>query len=85
MLHTDSETDLLLLISQSVIIVEVKLQTFILTGQQRPLQAKQHTEMALTAHQPDGVTRSLQVSSYLKYKKAEHSKALNINPLNGIT
>lgn len=66
MLHTDSEADLLLLIGQSVIIVEVKLQTSVLIGQQLPLQAKQHAEVAFTAHHPDWVTGSLQVSSYLR-------------------
>lgn len=63
--HTDSEADFLLLIGQAVIVVEVKLQTFVLIGQQLPLQGKQHTEVAFTAHHPDGVTGSLQVSSYL--------------------
>lgn len=66
MLHTDSEADLLLLIGQSVIIVEVKLQTAVRIGQQLPLQAKQHTEVAFTAHHPDGVTGCLQVRSYLR-------------------
>lgn len=66
--HTDSEADLLLLIGQSIVIVEVKLQAFVLAGQQLPLQAKQNTEVAFTAHQPDGVTRGLQVNSHLRYK-----------------
>lgn len=69
MLHTDSEADLLLLIGQSIVIVEVKLQTFVLIGQQLPLQAKQHTEVAFTAHHPDRVTGSLQISSNLKYRE----------------
>lgn len=68
MLHTDSEADLLLLIGQSVVIVQVKLQAFVLAGQQLPLQAEQNTEVAFTAHQPDGVTRGLQVNSHLRYK-----------------
>lgn len=66
MLHTDSEADLLLLIGQAIVIVQVKLQAFVLIGQQLPLQAKQHAEVAFTAHHPDGVTGSLQVSSYLR-------------------
>ena len=66
MLHTDSELDLLLLIGQSVIIIEVKLQTFVQIGQQLPLQAEQHAKVAFTAHHPDGVMGSLQVSSYLR-------------------
>lgn len=65
MLRTDSEADLLLLIGQSIIVVEVKLQIFVLTGQQLHLQAEQHTEVAFTAHHPDGVMGSLQVGSYL--------------------
>lgn len=63
---TDGEADLLLLIGQSVIIVEVKLQRGVPARQQLPLQAEQHTEVAFTAHQPDGITRRLQVSSHLK-------------------
>lgn len=65
-LHTDSEADLILLVGQSIVIVEVKRQTFVLTGQQLPLQAKQNTEVAFTAHQPNGVTGTFQVSSYLR-------------------
>lgn len=64
-IHTDSEADLLLLIGQSIVKVEVKLQTYVLIGQQLPLQAKQHTEVAFTAHHPDGITGSLQASTYL--------------------
>lgn len=67
MQHTDSEADLLLLIGQSIIVVQVKLQTFVLIGQQLPLQAKQHTEVAFTAYHPDRPTGSFQESSYLKY------------------
>lgn len=76
-LHTDCEADLVLLVGQSIIIVEVKHQTFVLTGQQLPLQTKQNTEVAFTAHQPDGVMRTFQVSSYLRYQKVEHNRILN--------
>lgn len=74
-LHTDSEPDLLLLIGQSIIIVEFKLQALALIGQQLPLQAKQHAEVAFTAHHPNGVTGSLQVSSYLRGRKAAKSSS----------
>lgn len=57
--HTNSEADLLLLIGQSIVIVEVKLQAFVLIGQQLPLQAEQHAEVAFTAHHPDRVMGSL--------------------------
>lgn len=67
MLHTNSEADLLLLVGQSIEIVEVELSALI--GQQLPLQAKQHAEVAFTAHHPDGVAGSLQVSSYLRRRR----------------
>lgn len=62
---THCEADLLLLIGQPIVIIEVKLETFVLIGQQLPLQAKQHTEMALAADHPNGETGSLQVTSHL--------------------
>lgn len=62
---TDCETNLFLLIGQSIIIVEVKLQISVRIGQQLPLQAKEHTEVALTAHHPDGAVGGFHVSSYL--------------------
>lgn len=65
MVHTDSEADLLLLIGQAIIIVQVKLQQLVLIGQQLHLQAKQDTEVAFTAHHPDGKMGILQVSSNL--------------------
>lgn len=68
MQHTDSETDLLLLIGQTIIVVQVELQIFVLISQQLPLQAKQHAEVAFTAHHPDRPTGSLQENSYLKRK-----------------
>lgn len=68
MLHTNSEADLLLLVGESIEIVEVELWSTVLVGQQLPLQAKQHAEVAFTAHHPDGVLRSLQVTSYLRRK-----------------
>lgn len=68
MLRTNSEADLLLLVGQSIEIVEVELRAA-LVGQQLPLQAKQHAEVAFTAHHPDGVAWRLQVSSYLRRRK----------------
>lgn len=79
LLHTDSEADLLLLIGQSIIIVEIKLQSFELIGQQLPLQAKQHAEVAFTAHHPNGVKGRLQISSYLKYKDIEQHRENKFN------
>lgn len=69
MLRTNSEADLLLLVGQSIETVEVELRAAALVGQQLPLQAKQHAEVAFTAHHPDGVARSLQVSSYLRRRR----------------
>lgn len=63
--HTDGEADLLLLIGQSVVIVEFKLHALAPIGQQLPLQAEQHAEVALAAHHPNGETGGLQVNSYL--------------------
>lgn len=73
-LHTDSKADFLLLVCQSIIIVEVEIQTSVLIGQQLPLQAKQNTEVAFTAHYPDREPGRLQVLSYLKQKNVEHSR-----------
>lgn len=84
MLRTNSEADLLLLVGQSIEIVEVELRAAALVGQQLPLQAKQHAEVAFTAHHPDGVAWSLQVSSYLRRRKPivfdhiSHTESLSV-------
>lgn len=62
-LRTDGEANLLLLVGQSVVIVEVKSVS---TGQHNLFQTKQDAEVAFAAHQPDGITRSLQVESHLR-------------------
>lgn len=69
-LRTDGEANFLLLIGQSIIIVEVKS---VLTGQHTFFYTKQDAEVAFTTHQPDGIAGSLQVDAHLTVKRKRHN------------
>lgn len=69
--RTNGQPDLLLLVGQTVVVVQVKEPLGPPVSQELELQAEEDAEVALTAHHPDGELRRLQEAAHLGEGKEE--------------